>query len=81
MSDSVIEIVKLKNGDIALRNSTEPDQHMVTIKFSDGLQNMLQGAQMLIAQRMIQAGIDTFQQLQLEQLKAAEDAQSKGLLH
>lgn len=81
MSESVIEVIKLKNGNIALRNSEEPDHHLVTISFSEPVQNMLQGAQMIIAQRMIQAGVDTFRQIQLEQLKAVHEASQQDKLH
>lgn len=80
MSEPVIEIVKLENGDIVLRHSDTPNAHMVTISFSEQLGNTLQGAEMHIAQSMIQAGMDTFQRIQLDQLKAHETAQ-KGMLH
>lgn len=81
MSAPVIEIVKLKNGDIALRHPDLPDQNLVTINFSDQVQGMLQGIELEVAQNMIQAGMDAFRQIQLEQLSAAKRAAEKGLLH
>ena len=81
MSDPVIEIIKLKNGDIALRHPDSPEHYLVTISFSEQVQAMLQGAQLEIAQSMIQAGMDSFRKIQLEQLSAARQTAERGLLH
>jgi len=80
MPDPVLEIVKLENGDIVLRRSDDNDRHLVTINFADQVQDMPQEVQLLIAQSMIQAGISTFRELQLNQQRSVGDDE-KRLLH
>ncbi len=80
MPDPVLEIVKLESGDIVLRRSDDNDRHLVTINFADQVQDMPQEVQLLIAQSMIQAGINTFRELQLNQQQQVGD-DDKGLLH
>ena len=81
MAESVIEIIKLENGDIVLRQAEHPDKNLVTISFSEPVQDLLQGLQLQIGQSMIQAGMDAFRTIQHEQLKAAESAATRGRLH
>ncbi|NND81083.1 MAG: hypothetical protein HKN50_01510 [Gammaproteobacteria bacterium] len=81
MKESVIEIVKLANGDIALRHADDPHQNLVTISFSQPVQDMLQGMQLHVGHSMLRAGMDTFKAIQLENLQAAERAAAQGLLH
>ena len=80
MSDHVLEIVKLESGDIVLRRSDDSDHHLVTINFADQVQDMPKEVQLLIAQSMIQAGINTFRELQINQTAPFKDGE-KGLLH
>ena len=81
MKDPVIEIIKLANGDIALRHSDNPGQNLVTVSFAEPVLNMLQGSQLQVGQSMIQAGMDTFRAIQQEHLHAAERAATEGMLH
>lgn len=80
MSNSMLEIVKLESGDIVLRRSDDSEHHLVTINFAEQVQDMPQELQLLIAQSMIQAGINTFQELQGNQT-VQQEASEKGLLH
>ena len=81
MSNPVLEIVKLESGDIVLRRSDDSDNHIVTINFADQVQNMPQETQLLIAQSMIQAGINTFRELQFSHTASDDASNEKGLLH
>jgi len=56
MSDPVIELVQLENGDIVLRNSDNPNQPLVTIVISDKVANLQPEDKMDIANAMVEAG-------------------------
>ena len=81
MSNSVIELVQLKNGDIVLRNSDEPDQPIVTISFSDAIQSMLPQDKMDISRAMVEAGIERFQEIQFERIEEAASDNKPDVLH
>lgn len=85
MSEAIIELVQLENGDIALRNSDNPDQPLVTISISEQVQNLLPGDKIDIANAMIEAGIERYQEIQFQRMEEEqtdlETAQNSGLLH
>lgn len=81
MADSVIELVKLENGDIALRHSDEPEEHLVKITFSSDVSDMLQYDQMEVAKAMVEAGMDSFREIQVQRIKEVEAAVESGRLH
>lgn len=81
MSDSVIELIKLDNGDIALRHSDAPDNHLLTIAFSDQVQEFLQFDQMEVARAMVEAGMNSYRNIQLQRVKELSEAASSGMLH
>ncbi|MFT5573134.1 MAG: hypothetical protein ACI9FR_002067 [Cryomorphaceae bacterium] len=85
MSDPIIELVQLENGDIALRNSDNPDQPLVTICISEQVQNLLPGDRIDVANAMIEAGIERYQEIQFQRMEDEqsdlEQVQSSGLLH
>ncbi len=81
MSDPVIELVKLENGDIALRHSDDPEQQLVTISFSSQVKEMLQFDQMEVARAMVEAGMDSFRDIQVQRIKEVEAAVEAGRLH
>ncbi len=81
MSDPVIELVKLENGDIALRHSDDPEQQLVTISFSPQVREMLQFDQMEVARAMVEAGMDSFRDIQVQRIKEVEAAVEAGRLH
>ncbi len=68
MTLSLLEIVMLPNGDIALRRDSETEEPMVRIRFSSQAKAHLQGHQMNIARAMIDAGIE-----ELESINAATE--------
>ena len=81
MSNSVIELVQLKNGDIVLRNSDEPDQPIVTISFSDEIQRMLPDDKMEISRAMVEAGIERFQEIQFDRAEEIYSSNESDALH
>jgi len=58
MSDSIIELVELENGDIVLRKSDNPDKPLVTISISDQVENLLPEDRIDVVNAMVEAGID-----------------------
>lgn len=81
MSDPVIELVKLENGDIALRNSEAPEEPLLTITYSDQVKGLLQFDQMDVAKAMVEAGMDRFREIQVQRIKEVEAAVQEGRLH
>lgn len=82
MSDPIIELVQLENGDIALRNSEQPDKPLVTITISDQVKNLMPGDKIDLANAMIEAGIERYQEIQCQRIED-EELMSPGssLLH
>lgn len=81
MSDPVIELVKLENGDIALRNAETPDEPLLTISYSEQIKALLQFDQMDVAKAMVEAGMDRFREIQVQRIKEVEAAVQEGRLH
>ena len=69
MSDPIIELVELENGDIVLRKSDKPDQPLVTISISDQVENLLPEDKIDIANSMIEAGIERYQEIQFKRVE------------
>ena len=80
-TDSIIELVQLENGDIALRNSDTPDAPLLTINFSEQVRNFLQADQMSVANAMVEAGINRYRDVQMERIKEGREAAYTGVLH
>jgi hypothetical protein len=81
MTDPVMELIKLENGDIALRNSDAPEEVLLTISFSDQLQGFLQSDQLEIARAMVVAGMDRYRDIQIERMEEAKQVSETGVLH
>ena len=81
MSDPVIELIQLENGDIALRHSDAPDDHLVTIKFSEQLRGFLQFDQMEVARAMVEAGMESYREIQIQRVDEVKEATASGMLH
>ena len=81
MTDSVIELVQLKNGDIVLRNSQEPEHPLVTFSFSNFLHNMTAHDRMAISKAMVEAGIVRFQELHNEHAEELIADHKSDLVH
>ena len=81
MSDSVIELVKLENGDIALRNSDAPEEPLLTITFSEQVRGFLQFDQMEVARAMVEAGMNTYREIQIQRADEVKQAVESGMLH
>jgi hypothetical protein len=80
-TEPVIELVQLENGDIALRNSDEPEQPLLTINFSEQVREFLQNEQLAVAQSMVEAGINSYRLVQLQRVKDAQRESANRTLH
>ena len=69
MSNSIIELVQLENGDIVLRKSDNHDQPLVTISISDHVENVLPEDKLDIANAMVEAGIERYQEIQFKRVE------------
>jgi len=81
MSEPVIELVQLENGDIVLRNSDNPDQPLVTISISDKVAKLQPEDKMEIANAMVEAGIERYQDIQFKRVEEDSVYPESGLLH
>ena len=81
MADPVMELIKLENGDIALRNSEAPEDVLLTISFSEQLRGFLQSDQLEIARAMVVAGMDRYRDIQIERMEEAKQVSESGVLH
>lgn len=75
-----IELVQLANGDIALRNSDEPDEPLVVITISDKVEDLMPMDKIDIAQSMVEAGIERYRDIQVERVQESQTSNS-GMLH
>jgi len=60
---SVLEIVELPNGDIALQRAGEEEEPLVLIQFSEATKVYLMDGSLEVARAMIQAGIEAAAEL------------------
>ena len=81
MSTSFVEIVRLKNGDIALQRQDDPDNPLVTIRFSDEAQQWLQGSDLEIAKIMVEAGAQGINMIQQQKLETLSGDKTARMLH
>lgn len=66
MSESLLELIELANGDVALKRVNDDgtsEEPIVTLKFSKDSLASMQESKMLIAQAMIEAGMLAFSEL------------------
>ena len=80
-SDPIIELVQLDNGDIVLRSSDKPQEPLVTISISNNVENLLSGDRMEIASAMVEAGIESYQEIQFRRTEELRTVQESGFLH
>jgi hypothetical protein len=75
-----IELVQLANGDIALRNSDNPEEPLVVITISDQVADLMPMDKIDIAQSMVEAGMERYRDIQVERVEESQTANS-GMLH
>jgi len=81
MNEMVIELVKLESGEIVLRRKGDSQSEpLLKLQFSKEALAMLEGNELDIAQLMVHAGIQGFEQMQ-EELPSKKDAQPNEFLH
>tara|TARA_B110000503_G_scaffold100965_1_gene150982 strand:- start:36 stop:293 length:258 start_codon:yes stop_codon:yes gene_type:complete len=78
MSVSLLEIVVLPNGDIALQRANKKDEPLISISFSEEVQEFLLDAKMDMAKVMIDAGVELFEQLGSDSMQMEEDSLEVG---
>ena len=78
MSVSLLEIVVLPNGDIALQRANEKDVPLIRISFSEEVLDFLLDAKMDMAKVMIDAGVELFEQLGSDSMQMEEDSLEVG---
>jgi hypothetical protein len=78
MSATLLEIVVLPNGDIALQRANEKDEPLISISFSEEVQEFLLDAKMDMAKVMIDAGVELFEQLGSDSMQMEEDSLELG---
>jgi len=78
MSVSLLEIVVLPNGDISLQRANEKDEPLISISFSEEVQEFLLDAKMDMAKVMIDAGVELFEQLGSDSMQMEEDSLEVG---
>jgi hypothetical protein len=77
---SVLEIVELTNGDIALQRADGEGDPIVNISFSDETASFMSVIKLEIAKAMFQAGMQTYTDL-IEQVVVDEEAASDRIVH
>lgn len=82
MSEKVVELVQLENGDIILRDSDDSNQEpLMKLSFSDDISQLLQGSKLDIARVMLEAGLERHQELLLSKEQQTPDSNKSGFLH
>jgi len=81
MSDPIIELVQLENGDIVLRHSDKPDQPLVTISISDQVANLQPEDKLEVANAMVEAGLERYQDIQFNRVEESDVRPASELLH
>lgn len=77
MTEKVMELVQLENGDVVLRDVDSSGEPVMTLSFSKGVNNLLDKSKLDIAKVMLEAGIQRHQEL----MQAQDQASNSGLLH
>lgn len=81
MSDPIIELVQLENGDIVLRHSEKPDKPLVTISISDHVANLQPEDKLDLANAMVEAGLERYQDIQFKRVEENTFKPASELLH
>lgn len=63
MEETVLEIIELPNGEIALKRIDDDSSPLVKIRFSKESEVLLDNMKMLVARAMIEAGMDAYAEL------------------
>jgi hypothetical protein len=80
MNETVIELVKLENGDIVLRRRGDDNSEpLLRMQFSEQAQEILAGNELNIAQLMVHAGIQGVEQIQNEAIEDDEKLEHRFL--
>ncbi len=80
-TEAIIELVQLEDGNIVLRNSDMPEEPLLTINFSEQVRGFLQSDQMTVAHAMVEAGINSYRDVQMQRIKEVRKASETGMLH
>ena len=80
MTEKIMELVLLENGDIVLRDADSSDNEpMMKLSFSKDVNKLLKNSKLDIARVMLEAGIERHQEIELA--KEQQESKSTDLLH
>ncbi|MCY4044770.1 MAG: hypothetical protein OXE99_06790 [Cellvibrionales bacterium] len=82
MAESLLELIELENGDVALKavdTDRQDEDPIVILKFSEQSLDLMQEAKMVIAQAMIEAGMLAYSELIQDRLATA--AEENATIH
>ena len=75
MDESLLELVELANGDVALKRVDGDEKPLLEIRFSEESQLALSEMKMIIARAMVEAGVQAFSDLS-SMVESEEDVSS-----
>ncbi len=81
MESSLLEIVELPNGDIALQRADGEGEPLINIHFSEESKGYMPAMRLEIAKAMIQAGVQAFSDMSAERGCVAEYEEVERTLH
>jgi hypothetical protein len=81
MKDALLEIVMLETGEIVVRRSSEQDEPLLTLSFSDELSSKLGDERINIAKIMLSAGVQLVAEAGARQREAEADVLRPPVIH
>ncbi|HEY9033345.1 MAG TPA: hypothetical protein VIN71_05350 [Pseudomonadales bacterium] len=78
VTSTVLELVELPNGDIALKRADSDDKPLVHIRFSEESEMAMDEVKMHVARAMVEAGIEAFAELNIP---AAQEDETPPVIH
>lgn len=63
VTSTVLELIELPNGEIALKRADSDDKPLVNIRFSEESEMAMDDVKMQVARAMVEAGIEAFAEL------------------
>ena len=81
MSSTVLEIVELPSGEIALRRSNGEGEPLVKIAFSKETDEMMPVMKLEIAKAMMEAGVQAYADLAEEMHQSRQEMPSDASIH
>lgn len=82
MTEKVMELVLLENGDIVLRDADSAENEpLMKLSFSEDVNKLLKNSKLDIARAMLEAGIERHQEIELAKEQTRQEPKDSNLLH